>query len=72
MIYVELPTDQEKINPKHLATRLSQAFQEYYSTQKDVIARRKLDVKALKNRANIEENTVPTTVKNIVGKLYNA
>ena len=72
MIYTELPKDQENIDPKDLAVRLKQAFQEYYESKKIVIDRRKLDIAALKKRANIEENTIPSVVRNIVGKLYNA
>lgn len=72
MIYTELPKDQENIDPKDLAARLKQAFQEYYESRKVVIDRRKLDIAALKKRANIEENTIPSVVRNIVGKLYNA
>lgn len=62
--------DQEKIDPKTLATRLRQSFSDYYATQKAILVRRKLDVAALRSRANIVTSNVPLAVQNIIGQLY--
>ena len=62
--------DQEKLDPKTLAIRLRQAFSDYYNTQKTILARRKLDVAALRSRATVVTSNVPLAVQNIIGQLY--
>ena len=71
MSFQGLPQDQEKVNPKELAKELEDAFLAFYESTKEALERRKLDLAALKTRANITDTTLPAVTNNLIRKLYN-
>ena len=71
MSFQGLPQDQEKIDPKDLARELKNAFAAFYDNKKAALERRKLDLAALKSRANIDDTSLRTVTNNLIRKLYN-
>jgi len=63
--------DRENVTPQQLAADLNSSFLAYYTEEKAKNNRRKLDVVALRKRANIETTIVPIAAANTIKGLYN-